>query len=436
MALRVIVGLASALGVVATLRGNEPESVGAQDRPGTEARAETGDAAGGKARRDTFFSFESRTLTGDWRGRLEAQGVRVNVFLNDQYQSVVKGGVESGGSGRNSGSVDALLSFDLDKLGVAANSEALLHLQANWGGGINNRTGGLFQVNDDSDGSIGGHVAQLWYRRHFPAQRASLTMGYLDYQTIVDRNRYSNSEDKQFMHQTLDNNPLVPLRIGMGASLTLKPVSWYTLIVGVADGQARPYKGGVSRAFHEEDWFTVYLENGFATSIKSRRGELPGHYRFGFFYDPGPRRTFPRDEQDDRSRAGDYGMYASLDQMVYREREGEGQGFGVFARFGYRSPENHRMSRFWSGGLSYTGLIPTRDKDVLGLAFSLLRSSHHYRRRVDERWASETVYELYYAIRVSPWLVVTPDVQYVDHPGAAGDVGHAVVAGVRVRVSL
>ncbi len=386
-----------------------------------------------------LLSLDVPALTRDWRrhrAAWEQRGVKVNVFLNDQYQAVLTGGADSSGSGRNAASVDALIRFDLDKMDMGQNAEALLHLQSNWGSGVNARTGGLFQVNDDADGSIGGHVAQLWYRQHFPEYRASLTLGYLDYQTIVDRNAFANSEDKQFMHQTLDNNPLIPLRIGMGISLTLKPVRWYSLILGIADGQAAPYKGGISRAFHEEDWYSAYLENALHVDLPSHAGNLAGNYRVGFFYDPGPRKTFPRSERDRRTRAGDYGVYVSLDQVLFLESEEDDQGLSLFARFAYRSPENNRMSRFWSAGLSYKGLLPTRNADVLGFGFSLLRSSHLYRERVDDRFKNETVYEAYYAIHVSDRLVVTPDIQYIDNPGAHGDISHALVASVRVRVSF
>ncbi len=386
-----------------------------------------------------LLALDAPALTRDLRQRrtaLEERGVRVNVFLNDQYQAVLTGGADGSGGGRNAASVDTLITFDLGKLGVVPNAEVLLHLQSNWGAGVNARTGGLFQVNDDADGSIGGHVAQLWYRQHFPEHRASLTLGYLDYQTIVDRNAYANSEDKQFMHQSLDNNPLIPLRIGMGVSLMLKPTSWYSLILGIADGQSVPYKGGISGAFHEEDWYTAYLENGFQVELPSNAGDLPGNYRLGFFYDPGPRKIFRRNETERRTRAGDYGVYVSLDQMLVRESEDDDQGLGVFARFGYRSPETNRMSRFWSAGFSYKGLFPTRDVDVLGFGFSLLRSSHLYRERVDDRFKNETVYEAYYAIHVSDQLVVTPDIQYIDNPGADGAISHAIVAGVRLRMSF
>lgn len=387
---------------------------------------------------DRALSLDSRTLTGDWNGRRPAwqeRGLTINAFFNDTYGWVLGGGLDTEGVGRNGASTDILISADLDKLKLIRNADALLHLQANWDASINPRVGALQQVFDDTDGSIGGHVAQFWYRHHFFDHRVSLMVGYLDYQTIVDRNAYANSEDKQFMNQSLDNNPLVPLKIGMGAALTIRPVTWYTLILGVADGEAVPYSGGISKAFHGPAWFTGYLENDFTVKLPSPRGPLPGNYRLGFLYDPVPRARFPRGKYDQDLR-DDVGFYASLDQMVYRENAETEQGLGVFLRFAYRSPESNRIARFWSGGLSYRGLVPGRDADELGLGFSLERSGDPYRKRINREFTDETVYELYYAIQVTKWLVVTPDLQYVDNPGATGTISHALVGGFRVRVSF
>jgi len=366
--------------------------------------------------------------------KLEPHGIRLNLFVNDQYQAVLAG-ADTNGCGRNAASMDLFLTFDLEKLGVAARSDVLLHFQSNWGNGINGRTGALMQVNDDADGDLGGHIAQLWYRTYFFDGATALQLGFLDYQTILDRNAYANSEDKQFWHQTLDNNPMVPLNIGLGAALTIHPKDSWTLVVGAGDGQSVLYKPGFSTAFHDEASFFGFLEGAVHIKRPSDRGELPGNCRVGLIYDPRSKTILERARRP-RQRSGDVGMYVSLDQMVYRESPDDQQGLGVFGRFGYRDPDVSRMARFWSAGFQYQGLVPGRDDDVLGLAFSLQRSGHKYRRHVDRASDNETVYELYYAIRVSPNLVVTPDIQYIDNPGTTGTLSHALVAGVRLRLSL
>ena len=55
--------------------------------------------------------------------------------------------------------------------------------------------------------------------------RARLRVGYLDQQILFDRNVFADSEDRQFMSEFLDNNPVLPLRIGLGAALLLTGTS-------------------------------------------------------------------------------------------------------------------------------------------------------------------------------------------------------------------
>lgn len=389
--------------------------------------------------KEPLLSLRSSTLTGDWSGhrpRLADAGLRVHVYLNSQYQAVLDGGLDTGGAGKNAGSLDTIITLDLHRLGWVENADVLLHLQSNLGAGINPRTGTLSQVNDDADNRDGFHVAQLWYRHRFLDNRVALMLGFLDFQTIVDRNEAANSEDKQFLNQSLDNNPLLPLNIGLGAVLTVRPCDWATTIVGVGDAQSRLYRPGFSTAFHDENWWFGYLEQDFHVRLPGKRGPLPGNYRVGLVYDPRPRTVFELSAKSPRQKGHDYGFYVSMDQQVLRETEGDEQGLTVFGRFGYRRPETNRMSRFWSAGCAYRGLIPDRNQDVLGFGFSLQRVSHDYRHFVDDRWGDESVYELYYALHVSDWLTVTPDLQYIDNPGASGTQSHAIAAGVRVRVSF
>jgi len=386
-----------------------------------------------------LLSLSSDTLTGDWDGlrpTLDEKGVKASMFLNSQYQAALRGGADTNGSGKNAATVDFIVGFDLKKLAGWDEFDALIHLQSNWGAGINPRVGTLVQVNDDADGSIGGHIGQLWIRKHWSDRRVAFQVGYLDYQTIVDRNAYANSEDRQFWYFALDNNPLVPLRVGMGAALTVKPTAWYTLILGVADGQAVPYKGGISKAFHEEAWYTGYIENGISPSFSTSTGPLPGNYRVGVFYDPGPRTVYSDERRTPETDSGDFGAYVSADQLVYHEPSPGDQGLGVFVRYGYRNPETNRVSQFWSAGAQYKGLLPERNEDVLAFGFAKLDGSRRYQEVVNPEFEHETAFELYYAIQVTKWVVVTPDVQYVINPGGTRVLDDLVTAGVRVRVSF
>ena len=108
----------------------------------------------------------------------------------------------------------------------------------------------------------------------------------------------------------------------------------------------------------------------------------------------------------------------------------------MFARYGFARGDVNKIEHFWSVGGQSVGLIPGRNKDTLGLAMAQGILSDQFRNELHERADRETVYELYYAYRVTPWCVITPDIQFVTNPG--GDKGgrDAFVAGLRVRVSF
>ncbi|MHC5108387.1 MAG: carbohydrate porin [Planctomycetota bacterium] len=431
--------------VVAWLLGPVANAVGQQPKPiqSESTRAPRRDKTDEKLapERNRFQSWiESPTATGDWfdlRTALDNHGVRSHIYLNSQFQGLIDGGKGDTGV-HHSASLDVIVTFDLGELGIIKDADLLVHVQSNFGEGINPRIGSDFQVNDDADGKHSIHVAQLWYRQHLADRRISLTLGYLDFQTIVDRNAFANSEDRQFMHQALDNNPIIPLAIGLGASLMIRPCEAYTITLGVADAQHVFFKPGFSTAFHDEAWWFTYMEHGLAIQFPSKRGPLAGNYRVGMIYDPRPRAIFtdPDAREDPRFKGDDYGFYVNFDQVVLRESPDDDQGLGVFGRFGYRTSETNRYARFYSAGLSYQGLIPGRDEDVLGFGFAMIEVSDDLRRRELRDADRETIYELYYAIRVTEWLTISPDVQYIDNPGATGEFTHALTAGVRARVSF
>jgi len=91
-----------------------------------------------------------------------------------------------------------------------------------------------------------------------------------------------------------------------------------------------------------------------------------------------------------------------------------------------------QIKSFWSTGLQYQGLIPTRDKDVTSFGVGHGRLS----RQAGFTRSNETVLEWFYNIEVTPWLHVSPDLQCIFNPGGDASVKDAVVIGVRLQMSF
>ncbi|MCH7839835.1 MAG: carbohydrate porin, partial [Planctomycetes bacterium] len=110
------------------------------------------------------------------------------------------------------------------------------------------------------------------------------------------------------------------------------------------------------------------------------------------------------------------------------------QGLSLFGRYGFAHGDVNRIENFWSLGGQYVGFVPGRDEDTLGFGFAQAIQSSEFHDAIRPRADRETVYEVYYAYRATPWCVITPDLQFIANPGGDKDDRDAFVAGVRVRL--
>jgi porin len=404
---------------------------------GADGPASGDGAAGGPAARLIRHLGESPRLLGDpggARSRLEQLGIGFQLFFNDYLGGKVRGGRNPDDAIANSASYDFFTLVDMESLGVVEGLAMLLHVKGNHGRNVNPDVGALSDPIDDADGDWPIYVAEAWAEQSLLQERFRIRLGYLDQQTVFDRNAFANSEDKQFMSTFLDNNPIVPLKIGLGATLLLDPVEWLELAIGTADADNVPRRLGFDTAFDGVDSLMGYLEIGFKV-----RGRLPGTYRLGAVWDATQRPVFgsldPATGHPSLER-GHPAAYLSFDQLVFREGPQDTQGLGLFARYGAADGDVNRIAQFWSLGLQYLGALPGRDADVLGIGMYQALGSSRYRREVDPSFDRETGVELYYRIALLPWFALTPDVQYIAAPGGARPSRDAVVLVLRARLTF
>jgi carbohydrate-selective porin OprB len=291
---------------------------------------------------------------------------------------------------------------------------------------------------DDADFYDPIYIDQLYYQQNFIKGKAQVRAGYLDLQTIIDRNAFANSEDVQFMTTFLDNNnAIVPLKIGLGATLLLYPTDWFSLTAGLIDADNRIRHAGWETAFDDFESLMVYAEAGFKPKISSSRGPLVGNYRIGVLHDPRGKTIFSTsDLPEPEKRSGDPGVYVSFDQMLVPEEANSTQGLGAFFRWGRRTSDVNRLTDLWSTGLQYRGLFKGRDGDLLGFGTYSVYGSKDYQEYVNPEFDRETGYEIYYSFQVTPWLTFTPDFQYIDNPGAKESIEDAVVFVFRTRFTF
>ena len=115
--------------------------------------------------------------------------------------------------------------------------------------------------------------------------------------------------------------------------------------------------------------------------------------------------------------------------MIYREY-GD-QGLNLFVRAGFAPEDRSAVDYSFQVGLNYVGLIAGRDIDTTALGLSHAHISDELSGRT-----SESVIEAAYEFVMSDDFIIQPSVQWVNDPGATGELDDALVLGLRVNLSF
>lgn len=387
---------------------------------------------------------ETPRLTGDWggaRSALEEHGVRFNIFYNHYRGQKDSGGAVPSASSSHSGSVDWFGQVDLAQAGFRGGGTVLFHIRNTWSENLNFRVGALGDPIDDADDDHPLYLHQIWYQHGWLEGRVVARAGYIDQQSIVDRNAFANAEDRQFMNAYLDNNPVVPVLAGAGAAVFLEPFEGLTLVAATSDAESRSFEFNWDTAFNGDWNYLVHLEADIRAWLPVSGRQMEGNYRFGMALDPRDRMVFGSRRIDAAQNryffSGDQMLFAEPEENPDRGRIRSGaQGLGVFGRYGWQPGQVNRVEHFWSAGLEYRGPIDGRDRDVAAFGFYEAVGSAAYRENVEAGFDRERGYEAYYALEATPAIVFTPAVQYIHQPGALRDARGVWIFALRLRLSL
>lgn len=150
---------------------------------------------------------------------------------------------------------------------------------------------------------------------------------------------------------------------------------------------------------------------------------------------------------------GANGVYAIIDQTLYREDETSDRGAAAFLRVSASPSAGSLVGLYADGGLVYKGLIPGRPDDIAGLSLAYSRIAESarssdrdyalYRALVLPLRRSELVAELTYQAVITKGVTIQPDIQYIASPGGhrsnqrlSGDprIKNSAVIGLRVTM--
>jgi porin len=153
------------------------------------------------------------------------------------------------------------------------------------------------------------------------------------------------------------------------------------------------------------------------------------------------------------SHHGDYGLYATVDQMVWVDPTESDRNVNIFGRVLWAPQADRNLITFsMNAGLTFHEPILHRDDDTfsVGMGYAKVSSSAagldkataFYSGSFVPTRGGETYLEVSYQYQVAPWWQLQPDMQYVFNPGGgvanpnapASRIGNEFVLGIRTNI--
>ncbi|WP_169924142.1 carbohydrate porin [Sulfurifustis variabilis] len=343
------------------------------------------------------------------------------------------------------GNVDLKSTVDADRLLGWQDTIFFVYLLNNHGGEPSEHAGAAQAVSNIEAPST-TKLFEAWVQKSLYQERLSFLAGLYD----LNSEFYVTESSELFLNdsfgtgkdlnQTGRNGPSIFPTTSVGMRVKAEPMpSLYLQAValdGVPGDPDNPR--GTRIRFAEGDGALIVAEVGYLADGKSERSSkyALGTWRYTARFDD---LLYVDSEGLPRQRT-DRGVYFLAEHGMYREADAAEQGLDVFLRYGRANSDVNRFAHALGAGAVYTGLVPGRPQDQLGLSLAKARNGGKYQRLQRLAGApvteAETVFELTYRAQVRPWLAVQPDVQYVVDPGTDPTLKNAWVVGVRVEMSF
>ncbi|MDB5322098.1 MAG: Carbohydrate-selective porin [Phycisphaerales bacterium] len=377
---------------------------------------------------------EWQRLTDDWFGlrpALDDRGISLQSSLTIDASKNFRGGADTAGSALRS-LFNANLTLDTQRLLGWSGGTLFLSFQ-NQSGHSGQELAGSFQgiSNIDADGRT--QISELWYEQVLLDGKLRLKAGKIDASAEFAHSKNAGEflNASAGFSPTILDMPAYP-DPATGISVFVKPCEQYYAGVGIYDGsllEGKPTCALGPRTFFRSGSSLFMIGEA---GVNWTASNLGGRLGAGAWYHTGTFAQF-----DGGAREGAWGPYLVLDQAIWRKNpadKDDGRGIDVFLQYGYADASVSPVQHHVGVGLTWTGIVPNRDDDVLGLGASWVRFSD--RRGANFDTDSELAVELFYKLKLTPWLSVKPDLQYVHNPGGVAARNDALVASVRLVVDF
>lgn len=270
-------------------------------------------------------------------------------------------------------------------------------------------------------------VYEVWYQQALPAdlrikigkQDASDEFAYVEYGASFINNSPGYSP-------TILALPTYP-DPATGVVAFWEPQAGPYLGAGVYDGATQ---AGIPTGTHGPSTFLGSPSDLYLIAevgLRYGAAALPGRVGIGYWHHNGAFQRFDGgvDEHAD-------GAYLVWDQTLYQAAAGP-RRVGGFFQLGVADEAVSAIETHIGAGVEVIALFPARPRDISGVMASYAGLSDAAAAGFSDDY--ELAFEAFHAVRVTDWLTLTGDLQYIVNPGGMG-ADDATVALLRAAIEL
>ncbi len=398
----------------------------------------------------TAFAADN-TLTGDWGGlrhQLAADGITFTGDYSGETAYNAHGGLHR--SARYSQNLKLGVQFDLSKLyGLDNGGKVQLTINDRRGSSASEELVGNRLPIQENYGGLYTRLTELSYERNL-SPALNLKLGYMAMGN--DLGGLDSGILCNFMNAGFCGHPLnmsggsgwtnyPNAHLGARVKYDLTP-DWQLRVAAFnVDPESN---GNASRAWHLGPKHTT----GTVVPVElvyKLRGELPGEYKLGYYYDSSNVKRIGSSEEV----AGRGGHYLLVDQAVWNDPVSPGRSLHAFGQYSASSKAASPFTKWYGAGVVLYKPFEGRPRDTFALGYGRAVPNPRSRAVLEDAAvdagqplasldSAEQLIELSYGYQATAWLNVRPDVQYIVEPGAFSgkDIDNALVFGLQVKATF
>ena len=427
--------------------------------------------ATGAMAQEQMFSANSRWMTGDWGGlrtELLDKGYDFQFSYQSESAANLRGGYDHDHTARYTDQFNMGGAFDLQKILGLEKANFQLLITERSGRDITND-----RLTDSRTGTLGSSVQENYGRgQTWRITTLAYQQKFLDDVLDIKVGRLPIGSDFDSTGCVFQNNSLCGGLVGHASTV------WYNSPVGQWGGRI---KVNITPQVYAQvgayEYNPTLLEsnNGFKLNTSGRKGTtyvselgwtpslgeagMAGKYMVGGYWNSATANDVLEDANGQNKQVtgepadqldGRYGMYAYARQQITTVGGDAKRGLSLFAHYSQYDKRSSTLDWQAQVGAIYAGPFDARPQDSLAIGFSELHVNpaltknqrlHNETRNLTDYdnpayqpiQQAEYAAEVHYDFKLTPWLMLRPNIQYLANPGGVYEVDNATVVGLTVN---